>query len=253
MNKNKLVVYTAIFGDYDDLIDPKEKFDGCDFICFTDQTTIKSDIWDVIFVKECDFLPNMMNRKYKILPHLFLSNYDQSLYVDANIIFLKNPLDLINQYLGNYDFILPKHFSRNCLYDEAKECVISGKSNFLKTTNQIEFYRYKGFPKNFGLGENNFLFRKHNSENIIKIMNEWWQELLTHTQRDQLSLSYIIWKNSIDNLYMFEFPINMNNFYVKVNHKNIHNNIFKKIYMSVSIRSKRIIINILSKYMLIKL
>jgi hypothetical protein len=27
--KNKLVVYTALFGYYD-LIDPKEKFEGCD-------------------------------------------------------------------------------------------------------------------------------------------------------------------------------------------------------------------------------
>jgi hypothetical protein len=28
--KNKLVVYTALFGNYDDLIEPKEKFEGCD-------------------------------------------------------------------------------------------------------------------------------------------------------------------------------------------------------------------------------
>jgi hypothetical protein len=30
MPKNKLVVYTALFGDYDDLIEPKEKFEECD-------------------------------------------------------------------------------------------------------------------------------------------------------------------------------------------------------------------------------
>lgn len=28
--KNKFVVYTALFGNYDDLIEPKEKFEGCD-------------------------------------------------------------------------------------------------------------------------------------------------------------------------------------------------------------------------------
>ena len=26
--KNKFVVYTVLFGNYDDLIDPKEKFEG---------------------------------------------------------------------------------------------------------------------------------------------------------------------------------------------------------------------------------
>ena len=34
--KNKLVIYTALFGDYDDLKDPYEPFDGCEFICFAD-------------------------------------------------------------------------------------------------------------------------------------------------------------------------------------------------------------------------
>jgi hypothetical protein len=141
----------------------------------------------------------------------------------------------------------------NCLYDEAIECVITGKTNFLKTTKQIELYRHNGFPKNYGLGENNFLLRKHNCENMIKIMNEWWHELLTHTQRDQLSLFYIIWKNSIDYFYLFEYPKNIVNFYVKVNHKNSHNNIFIKIYLSIILRFKRIMINILLKYRLIKL
>jgi len=42
--KNKLVVYTALFGDYDNLIEPKEKFEGCDFICFTDQKHLTSDV-----------------------------------------------------------------------------------------------------------------------------------------------------------------------------------------------------------------
>lgn len=45
--KNKFVVYTALFGNYDDLIDPKENYEGCDFICFTDQKHLTSDIcWD---------------------------------------------------------------------------------------------------------------------------------------------------------------------------------------------------------------
>ncbi len=253
MLNNNLVVYTTIFGDYDELLDPKEKFDGCDFICFTDQTTIKSDIWDIKFVKDYDLPPNLMNRKYKILPHLFLSNYDKSLYIDANILILNNPLELANQYLSISDFALPKHFARNCIYEEAKECVITGKSKFIETNKQIEFYRYNGFPKKYGLGENNILFRNHKCENIINTMNEWWHELLTHTTRDQLSLFYIFWKNSIENVYLFEYSINMNKFFIKKNHKNLNNNIFKKFSISIIIRFKRIIINFLSKYSLIKL
>jgi hypothetical protein len=133
--KNKLVVYTALFGDFDDLIEPKEKFEGCDFICFTDQKHLASDVWEIRLIEECDLPPNMMNRKYKILPHLFLSQYEWSLYVDANIAILSNPMDLANKYLSKYDMAVPKHFARDCVYDEAKECVILGKTKYDETLN----------------------------------------------------------------------------------------------------------------------
>ncbi len=58
--------------------------------------------------------------------------------------------------------------------------------------------------KNFGLGENNILFRKHNSDNIIKLMNDWWEELNTQTKRDQLSLAYVLWKNGENFNFMDE-------------------------------------------------
>jgi hypothetical protein len=204
IKKNKLVVYTALFGDYDDLIEPKEKSEGCDFICFTDQKHFKSDIWKIRLVEGCELPPNMMNRKYKILPHLFLSEYEWSLYVDANIAILNNPLELANKYLSMYDMAVPKHFARDCVYDEAKECVILGKTKYDETKKQMDKYKNEGFPKNFGLGENNIIFRKHNSDNIIKLMTDWWEELNTQTKRDQLSLAYVLWKNGENFNFMDE-------------------------------------------------
>lgn len=192
--KSKLVVYTALFGDYDDLIEPKEKYEGCDFVCFTDQKHLRSDIWEVRLIEKCDLTPNMMNRKYKILPHLFLSEYEWSLYVDSNIAIIGNPLDLAIKYLSHYDMAVPKHFARNCVYEEAKECVILGKIKFEETKKQMDSYEKEGFPKNFGLGENNILIRKHNSKKVMILMNDWWNELNTQTKRDQLSLAYVLWK-----------------------------------------------------------
>jgi len=202
--KNKLVVYTALFGDYDDLIEPKEKFEGCDFICFTDQKHLTSDVWEIRLIEECDLPPNMMNRKYKILPHLFLSEYEWSLYVDANIAIVGNPLELANKYLSKYDMAVPKHFARECVYDEARECVILGKTKYEEAMCQMNKYKNEGFPAKFGLGENNIIYRRHNSEKIKKIMNEWWMEIKTQTQRDQLSLAYVLWKNGEKFNYMDE-------------------------------------------------
>ncbi|TCW60163.1 glycosyltransferase domain-containing protein [Treponema sp. J25] len=214
--KNKLVVYTALFGDYDNLIDPPQKYNECDFICFTDQKHMTSDIWEIRLIENCDLPPNMMNRKYKVLPHLFLSEYEWSLYVDANIAILGNPLDLAKKYLSQYDMAVPKHFARECVYDEAKECVILGKTKYDETQKQMDKYKNEGFPKNFGLGENNILFRKHNSEKIMKLMNDWWHELNIHTKRDQLSLAYVLWKNGEKFYFMDESARGSNYFRLKL-------------------------------------
>jgi hypothetical protein len=238
--RNNLVVYTALFGDYDDLIEPKEKFEGCDFICFTNQEHLKSNIWEIRHIKECDMPPNMMNRKYKILPHLFLSEYEWSLYVDTNIAILKNPLELANKYLTKYDMALPKHFARDCVYEEAKECVILGKAKYEETKKQMESYRKDGFPENFGLGENGILFRKHNSEKVIKLMSDWWDELNSQTKRDQLSLAYVLWKNGEKFNFMDESAREGRGFFEYINHNQYKNRRLRdKLIDKLVILSKR--------------
>ncbi len=42
-----LVVYTAIFGDYDKLRDPRERLPNVQYVCFTDNPRLKSSVWQV--------------------------------------------------------------------------------------------------------------------------------------------------------------------------------------------------------------
>jgi len=198
MVKNKFVVYTALFGDYDDLIEPKEKYVGCDFICFTDQKNLKSNIWEIRYVDKCDLPPNMMNRKYKILPHLFLSEYKWSMYMDSNIFIIGNPKILANRYLNNYNIAIPKHFSRNCIYKEAEIVIKAKKIDKIIVGKTLKLFIDKGFPRNFGLTENNIIFRNHNNIEIINLMTEWWDFLNQNIQRDQISFMYLIWNNKIN-------------------------------------------------------
>jgi dephospho-CoA kinase len=240
--KNKFVVYTALFGDYDNLIDPNENYEGCDFICFTDQINLKSDIWEIRIVENIDLPLNMMNRRYKILPHLFLSEYEWSMYVDANILIRNNPFELANKYLSRYNFTMPKHFARDCVYNEAKECVILGKSKHDETKKQIDDYKKQSFPENYGLGENNILFRKHNSEKVIKIMKDWWEELNTQTKRDQLSLAYILWKNKEIFNYMEESArVGLGYFEYILHNESKNKTFFQKLKEKMTIIIKRII------------
>lgn len=197
MSNTKLVVYTALFGNYDNLIEPKEKFTGCDFICFTDQKNLKSKIWEIRLIENYDLVPNLMNRKYKIFPNLFLEEYEKSLYVDANVYIKKNPFILSTKYLDDYNIAIPKHVLRNCIYKEADVIVKSNKVPLKLVRTQIQKYQNNGFPENFGLTENNIIFRKHKNLEIVQLMNAWWHELNIYTQRDQLSLMYVVWKYNI--------------------------------------------------------
>ena len=45
--KNKNVCYTVIVGQYDSLKEPQYISDNFDYICFTDQTNFKSNVWDI--------------------------------------------------------------------------------------------------------------------------------------------------------------------------------------------------------------
>jgi len=228
IRKNNFVIYTALFGDYDDLIDPREEYDGCDFICFTNQKHLKSDIWEIRIIEECDLSASMMNRRYKILPHQFLSNYEQSLYVDANIAIIGNPLDLANKYLGEFEIAVPKHFLRDCTYEEANIVIKSKKADEFIVKQQMKFYCDNNFPREYGLSENNIIYRNHNNYNVIMSMQLWWTELNTWANRDQLSFGYVLWKTKIKHKLIVENCRSINSTYFFLfGHKNDSNKIKK--------------------------
>lgn len=197
--KNKKVIYTCITGGYDKLIDPSFITYDFDYICFTDNLTITSNVWDIRpLPKEVDGLTNVKKQRYvKINPHLLLNNYELSIWVDGNVL-IKGDLNefLIQNVIGNDSSVyVPTHPTRNCIYDEAKAVISMHKDTPEIVNPQIEKYKKEGFPKNYGLLQSNIMVRLHNEDDCIKIMKNWFSELKEHSHRDQLSFNYVLWKN----------------------------------------------------------
>lgn len=215
----KLVVYTALFGDYDNLLEPRGRYAGCDFVCFTDQESLKSKEWTLIAVENPGNKNIALNRKYKMLPHRYLDGYEQSIYVDANILITGNPRVLADKYLQKCDLVVPRHQARDCLYDEGRECIATMRSPLLETVRQMRYYSGQGYPRHFGLGDNSVILRNHKNPMVIKIMDDWWREFSTKTKRDQLSLGYALWKNGRNFQYMDESPVRENPFFEREPHK----------------------------------
>lgn len=196
-SESSVVVYTAIFGNYDVLIEPDKIEDGVDYVCFTDNDQIDSSVWD-LRVKNPKENPVLNNRRIKILAHEYLDEYDVSVYIDGNIQIKDDILPLINDYLDDVDFAVYTHTVRNSLSEEADACIAQDKASEEDINQQINYYRQQDFPDEEGLSENRILFRRHNSVKVKAVMEAWWKEVSVRTSRDQLSLMYVLWQHDVD-------------------------------------------------------
>ena len=234
MNK-KLVVYTCIinpvepFGIYEnyDSLKTNVSEKNVDYICFTNNPELKSSQHKIVHIDIENDDPKKTQRKYKVLPHLFLKDYEYSLYIDGHISIKKPIYEKAMKLFNNGNFICRNHPKRNCIYEEAKVVIKIKKEKENIVNNQIKRYREVNFPKNYGLTAAGVMFRKHNEKDVINTLNTWWEEISENSYRDQLSFMYSVWKNkSKINL----FDENFFKKYFNMGHHRIKNGIIRKKY-----------------------
>ena len=226
----KKVIYTSIIGGYDDLTEPSVIPADWDFICFTDRD-LKSDVWEIRKVLPLYTDNTRTARKYKILPHRFLSDYDVSIWVDGNFLVRDNVNELL-KFLDEVNMVTYDHFqtildSRNCVYEEGKTLLFLGEKNMKLTpergmknykdkpeiiVKQLKKYEASGYPKVNGLLSSGIILRSHNKTDVKKTMEYWWQEVKVGSKRDQLSFNYSAWKNNFNFLY-FDGDIRDNKYF----------------------------------------
>lgn len=190
--KSRIVVYTALFGEYDDLKSPLEPIEGCDFVCFTNNRKLRSGIYDMRYLSIKGMDNTRRNRMVKLLPHRFFPDYEYSLYLDGSVSIKRTDIrDFVLLHLVKHDWAVYPHSSRSCIYDEFDACIERQKDDPETMRRQIERYRRHGHPEKYGLTENTILLRRHNKPNIIRFSELWWRELQHHSKRDQLSFAYV--------------------------------------------------------------
>ena len=89
----------------------------------------------------------------------------------------------------------------------------------MKNCNSVlSFLKKKGMPRHYGLNETNVIYRKHTESSIINLMESWWNCIRDISKRDQLSFSYVLWKNGIPvkDISIPNARFNKGNFYLKL-------------------------------------
>ena len=223
---SNIVVYTAIFNNYDWLKDPYIVSDGVDYVCFTDSNQLKSDVWKIVVVKEENLTPSLLNRKIKLLyPYTFLKDYDYSLYVDGSVMIKDNTYVFLQKYLKNEPLLMNfKHPDNDCIFREIENCIKEGKGNAEKLKEQYDVYKKSGMPEHFGLSDNKIILRK-NCEQGSQLMTEWFEHVCNYSGRDQVCLSYVLWEHNLQycffeeviekNLYFETWPHNVDPWHIR--------------------------------------
>lgn len=192
------VVYTCITGGYDVIKEPTSVQDDFDYVCFTDDSSLISETWDIRpMPKESHGLSKVKSQRYvKLNPHKVLPEYDLSVWVDGNILIKGDINKLLSKYVSEECSVyVPKHPHRDCIYKEAEAVLKCGKDTKESVSAQVAMFREDGFPEGYGLPQTNIIIRKHNDEGCIRLMDKWFSILKNGSHRDQLSFNYALWKN----------------------------------------------------------
>ena len=190
----KTVIYTAIMGDMDELIDPKFIQDSVDYICFTDSDALKSDVWKIYKINFKHITPRRTAKIFKIIPSYIFENYLYSIWMDGCCEIIGTCDTMIALVQGNYSMCCFAHPSNNCIYHEADTCIMFNKDNPNIINNQIKYYKEQGYPEKNGLIMGTVLARRHHDKQLTVVMEHWMEEIENRSVRDQISFNYIAWK-----------------------------------------------------------
>lgn len=219
MKKNKIAVYTCIYGNYDDLIMPKHESinEKADFFCFTDNPNLTSSFYEII-VTDFDFGDSVRNSRYpKINSHLFFENYELSIYIDANQRLIAQDFEELLARLNGNDIARYYHNERQCTYEEAEVIIRANLDRKSIVKQQLAKYRLEKFPKNYGLANNSLILRRYGVK-TIEFNEIWWKVYNEFSRRDQLSGEYARWKSGVTHTFIAELW-NYSAFNYRIDHK----------------------------------
>ncbi|MBD5395936.1 MAG: DUF616 domain-containing protein [Lachnospiraceae bacterium] len=195
-DRGKIVVYTAITGDYDELKDPAFLSPDIDYICFTNNKNIRSNAWNIQYVDSNSLPDQLLSRKIKLNPQIYFKEYNTSVWVDGKFKIQADIRDYIKKYEKAMPILCFPHYERACIYEEEAICMLLNFSDKEKLLNQVINYYSQKYPFDNGLYETGCMVRNHNDSKVIKIMKEWEKEITDFSIRDQISLPYVCWKNN---------------------------------------------------------
>ena len=191
----KIVFYTAIFGEYDNLLLPDRIDPDIDYICFTDRPRNTYGVWQMRSAPYRHADPARVSRYVKMHPHELFPDHDIAVWLDANIILkgdVRRYIEMVQHERGTLGLVPHPH--RACFYDEAEACRELRKDAAEVIQKQVDHYRERGLPANQPLYETGFMVVLLQCSKTREAFRLWWQQIERFSRRDQLGLAWVAYR-----------------------------------------------------------
>ena len=118
----RFVIFSAMVGGYDSILQPLEVDDRFDFVLFTNEVTdSKVGVWQIRPIEYHNEDNTRICRYVKTHPETLLPEYEASIWIDMNVLIKTRYLyDCVLRLLEDgVEVSSMCHPSRRCIYDEA--------------------------------------------------------------------------------------------------------------------------------------
>ena len=215
-DSRKVIVYSCMIGNYDN-VTSFNKQRGYDYILFTDQN-IKNTNWTIFPIPDEVLKLNVSDikkqRYMKIHPHKFFKNYDLSLYIDPNYEITGDLDDYLINTLNPLDHIYIPHLQFGKGMKQAIDKAIEKKLDDVSLLKHVkDRYNQSKLLDKTGIVNAGLIIRKHHTEDCIKLMERWWEEVRDYSHVDNFAFDYAGYMTGVRYLYTsYQFAL----FYFKV-------------------------------------
>lgn len=192
----RIVFYTAIFGEYDNLLLPDRIDPDVEYVCFTDRPRNDYGVWQMRSSPYYHPDPTRIARWVKTHPHELFPTHQAAVWLDANIIFrgdVHRYIEVVRQQGAQLGLVSHPH--RTCFYEEAEACKRLKKDAAKLIDLQVEHYRSAGLPLNQSLFETGFMIVLLKHQESADALHAWWQQIESFSRRDQLALAWVNYRH----------------------------------------------------------
>lgn len=184
----RVAIVSSIYGDYDDLKEqPVRQTVACDYVAVMDHP-VDSQTWDVIVEPRQHMHPRLAAKVAKCLPWRYAPNADVTIWIDGSATIISPHFaEMCCEALDGGPLAQWEHPERSCIYTEGDVSIAYGKYAGQNVAGQINHYRAKGHPGNWGLWATGCIVRRRDDQLHALMGVSWLAEQMRWTYQDQLS------------------------------------------------------------------